>query len=182
MAGRACWIAEGEASVRAGVRHSLSAFTVRARRRPRVASAHTGGSRCWRRSRGARRHAVTGREHTSRACRPRICRIVQDERYFDELVRPQVDGDRVLFLGSAGPAQRAEVLGSAAVLLQRAARQSVALIQIGTPADTRRDHSLPSVSVTTTQPPRVACAPTASITRRAASSSRLDAQLRAVVQ
>lgn len=107
---------------------------------------------------------------------------MQDERYFDELVRPQVDGDRVLFLGSAGPAQRAEVLGSAAVLLQRAARQSVALIQIGTPADTRRDHSLPSVSVTTTQPPRVACAPTASITRRAASSSRLDAQLRAVVQ
>lgn len=46
-----------------------------------------------------------------------ICGIVQDERYFAERVRPHVDGDRVCYLGSVGPAQRAEVLGSAAVLL-----------------------------------------------------------------
>jgi glycosyltransferase involved in cell wall biosynthesis len=46
-----------------------------------------------------------------------ICGIVQDERYFAEQVRPHVDGDRVCYLGSVGPAQRAEVLGSAAVLL-----------------------------------------------------------------
>jgi glycosyltransferase involved in cell wall biosynthesis len=46
-----------------------------------------------------------------------ICGIVQDERYFAEQVEPHVDGDRVVFLGSVGPQRRAEVLGSAAVLL-----------------------------------------------------------------
>lgn len=46
-----------------------------------------------------------------------ICGIVQDERYFRELVLPHVDGDRVTYLGSVGPEQRAAVLGSAAALL-----------------------------------------------------------------
>jgi glycosyltransferase involved in cell wall biosynthesis len=46
-----------------------------------------------------------------------ICGIVQDERYFRELVLPHVDGDRVTYLGSVGPERRAEVLGSAAALL-----------------------------------------------------------------
>lgn len=46
-----------------------------------------------------------------------ICGIVQDERYFREQVQPHVDGDRVSYLGSVGPAQRAEVLGAAAALL-----------------------------------------------------------------
>lgn len=46
-----------------------------------------------------------------------ICGIVQDERYFRELVLPQVDGERVTYLGSVGPEQRAAVLGSAAALL-----------------------------------------------------------------
>ncbi|CAI7974082.1 Glycosyltransferase family 4 protein [Frankia sp. Hr75.2] len=46
-----------------------------------------------------------------------ICGIVQDERYFAEQVLPHVDGDRVRYLGSVEPAQRAEVLGSAAALL-----------------------------------------------------------------
>jgi glycosyltransferase involved in cell wall biosynthesis len=46
-----------------------------------------------------------------------ICGIVQDEQYFTEQVKPHVDGDRVVFLGSVGPQRRAEVLGSAAVLL-----------------------------------------------------------------
>ncbi|HYJ09170.1 MAG TPA: glycosyltransferase family 4 protein [Polyangiaceae bacterium] len=46
-----------------------------------------------------------------------ICGIVQDERYFREQVLPHVDGDRVKYLGSVGPEQRAEVLGSAAALL-----------------------------------------------------------------
>ncbi|MEP6463433.1 MAG: glycosyltransferase family 4 protein [Frankiaceae bacterium] len=46
-----------------------------------------------------------------------ICGIVQDERYFAEEVEPHIDGDRVRYLGSVGPEQRAEVLGSAAVLL-----------------------------------------------------------------
>jgi glycosyltransferase involved in cell wall biosynthesis len=46
-----------------------------------------------------------------------ICGIVQDERYFREQVLPHVDGDRVRYLGSVGPAQRAAVLGAAAALL-----------------------------------------------------------------
>jgi glycosyltransferase involved in cell wall biosynthesis len=46
-----------------------------------------------------------------------ICGIVQDERYFAEQVEPHVDGDRVVFRGSVGPAERAEVLGSAAALV-----------------------------------------------------------------
>jgi len=46
-----------------------------------------------------------------------ICGPVQDERYFTEQVEPHVDGDRVTFLGSVGSEKRAQVLGSAAVLL-----------------------------------------------------------------
>ena len=46
-----------------------------------------------------------------------ICGIVQDERYFAEQVEPHLDGDRVVFAGSVGPARRAEVLGGAAALL-----------------------------------------------------------------
>jgi glycosyltransferase involved in cell wall biosynthesis len=46
-----------------------------------------------------------------------IAGIVQDERYFHEQVEPCIDGDRVVYLGSVGPAERAEVLGSALALL-----------------------------------------------------------------
>lgn len=46
-----------------------------------------------------------------------ICGIVQDERYFRQRVLPHVDGDRVTYLGSVGPEQRAQVLGAAAALL-----------------------------------------------------------------
>lgn len=46
-----------------------------------------------------------------------LCGIVQDAAYFRKEVEPHVDGDRVRYLGSVGPDQRAEVLGSAAVLL-----------------------------------------------------------------
>lgn len=46
-----------------------------------------------------------------------ICGIVQDERYFTELVAPHIDGDRVTYLGSVGPVERAEVLGSSSALL-----------------------------------------------------------------
>jgi glycosyltransferase involved in cell wall biosynthesis len=46
-----------------------------------------------------------------------ICGIVQDAGYFREHVEPHIDGDRVQYLGSVGPERRAEVLGSAAVLL-----------------------------------------------------------------
>jgi glycosyltransferase involved in cell wall biosynthesis len=46
-----------------------------------------------------------------------VCGIVQDERYFREQIEPHVDGDRVVYLGSVGPQQRAEVLGAAVALL-----------------------------------------------------------------
>jgi glycosyltransferase involved in cell wall biosynthesis len=46
-----------------------------------------------------------------------ICGIVQDQRYFAEEIKPQVDGDQIRYLGSIGPERRADVLGSAAVLL-----------------------------------------------------------------
>jgi glycosyltransferase involved in cell wall biosynthesis len=46
-----------------------------------------------------------------------VCGIVQDRRYFAEQVEPHIDGDRVVYLGSVGPAQRAEILGGSAALL-----------------------------------------------------------------
>jgi glycosyltransferase involved in cell wall biosynthesis len=46
-----------------------------------------------------------------------LCGIVQDERYFAEEVEPRIDGDRVVYLGSVGPEERAEVLGRSAALL-----------------------------------------------------------------
>jgi glycosyltransferase involved in cell wall biosynthesis len=46
-----------------------------------------------------------------------ICGIVQDERYFAEMVEPHIDGDRVTFLGSVGPRRRGEILGASAALL-----------------------------------------------------------------
>jgi glycosyltransferase involved in cell wall biosynthesis len=46
-----------------------------------------------------------------------LCGPVQDERYFSEEIAPHVDGDRVRYLGSVGPAERAEVLGAATCLL-----------------------------------------------------------------
>jgi len=46
-----------------------------------------------------------------------ICGIVQDEGYFHEQVEPHVDQDRVRYLGSVGPQERARVLGAALALL-----------------------------------------------------------------
>jgi glycosyltransferase involved in cell wall biosynthesis len=46
-----------------------------------------------------------------------ICGPVVDQRYFDEQVAPHLDGERVIHLGSIGPAERSRVLGASAVLL-----------------------------------------------------------------
>jgi glycosyltransferase involved in cell wall biosynthesis len=46
-----------------------------------------------------------------------ICGIVADQRYYAEQVAPHVDGDRVVYLGSVGPEQRAQILGASAALL-----------------------------------------------------------------
>ncbi|NQX11645.1 glycosyltransferase family 4 protein [Microbacteriaceae bacterium VKM Ac-2855] len=46
-----------------------------------------------------------------------ICGIVQDEGYFRDEVLPAVDGVHVLYRGSVGPAERTQVLSTAAALL-----------------------------------------------------------------
>lgn len=46
-----------------------------------------------------------------------IAGIVHDEAYFDAEVRPHLDGDRVRYLGSVGPDDRAQLLGRASALL-----------------------------------------------------------------
>jgi glycosyltransferase involved in cell wall biosynthesis len=46
-----------------------------------------------------------------------IAGIVQDEAYFAERVAPHLDGDRVRYVGSAGPAERDALLGGAYALL-----------------------------------------------------------------
>jgi glycosyltransferase involved in cell wall biosynthesis len=46
-----------------------------------------------------------------------ICGPIHDERYHAERVAPQIDGEQIRYLGNVGPAERAEVLGSAAALL-----------------------------------------------------------------
>jgi glycosyltransferase involved in cell wall biosynthesis len=43
--------------------------------------------------------------------------IIQDEEYFRKEVEPRIDGSRVRYPGSAGPALRDELLGGAAALL-----------------------------------------------------------------
>ncbi|GIE21911.1 glycosyltransferase family 4 protein [Winogradskya humida] len=46
-----------------------------------------------------------------------LCGIVQDSRFFEEKVEPHIDGDRVVYLGSVGPQDRARILGGSAALL-----------------------------------------------------------------
>jgi glycosyltransferase involved in cell wall biosynthesis len=46
-----------------------------------------------------------------------IAGIVQDRSYFERLVEPRVDGDRVRYIGPVGPAERGALLGGARALL-----------------------------------------------------------------
>ena len=46
-----------------------------------------------------------------------IAGIVQDEEYYEKLVAPRVDGERVTYVGPVGPERRGELLGGARALL-----------------------------------------------------------------
>ena len=57
-------------------------------------------------------------EVAQRSGRPLVLAgIVQDQRYFDEQVRPHLDGDRVRWVGPVGPQERDRLLSSADALL-----------------------------------------------------------------
>jgi mannose-6-phosphate isomerase-like protein (cupin superfamily) len=43
--------------------------------------------------------------------------IIQDQAYFDIMIRPYLDDDRIVYVGSAGPEKRNELLGGAYALL-----------------------------------------------------------------
>jgi glycosyltransferase involved in cell wall biosynthesis len=80
-----------------------------------------------------------------------ICGIVQDTAYFRDQVEPHIDGDRVRYLGSVGPARRAEVLGSATALLHPIAFDEpfglsvVEAMACGTPVITYPRGAMPEV-------------------------------------
>lgn len=46
-----------------------------------------------------------------------IAGVIHDDAYFRDLVEPEVDGDRVRFVGAVGPVERDRLLGGAAALL-----------------------------------------------------------------
>jgi glycosyltransferase involved in cell wall biosynthesis len=80
-----------------------------------------------------------------------ICGIVQDRAFFTERIEPRIDGDRVVYLGSVGPEERARVLGSGAALLHpiRFAEpfglSVVESMACGTPVIAYRKGSMPEV-------------------------------------
>ena len=80
-----------------------------------------------------------------------ICGIVQDHEYFEHAVRPAIDDDAVVYLGSVGPEQRAAVLGGAAALLHPIAFAEpfglsvVESMACGTPVVAYRRGSMPEI-------------------------------------
>ncbi|WP_127501805.1 glycosyltransferase family 4 protein [Actinoplanes solisilvae] len=80
-----------------------------------------------------------------------MCGIVQDQAYFEELIEPRIDGDRVVYRGSVGPDERGAILGSGLTLLHpiRFAEpfglSVVESMACGTPVVAYRKGSMPEV-------------------------------------
>jgi glycosyltransferase involved in cell wall biosynthesis len=80
-----------------------------------------------------------------------IAGIVHDRDYFDREVAPHVDGERVRYVGSVGPRERDELLGSALALLHLVefaepfGLSMVEAMACGTPVIARRRGSVPEV-------------------------------------
>jgi glycosyltransferase involved in cell wall biosynthesis len=80
-----------------------------------------------------------------------MCGIVQDRRYFEDLIEPKIDGDRVIYLGSVGPGERGAILSSGLALLHpiRFAEpfglSVVESMACGTPVVAYRKGSMPEV-------------------------------------
>jgi glycosyltransferase involved in cell wall biosynthesis len=55
----------------------------------------------------------------ARACNKKLilAGIIQDEAYYHQYVEPHLDNDNAVYMGSAGPAQRNQLLGKACALL-----------------------------------------------------------------
>jgi glycosyltransferase involved in cell wall biosynthesis len=80
-----------------------------------------------------------------------IAGIVHDREYFEDEIAPHVDGDRVRYVGSLGPAERDELLGSALALLHLVGfaepfgLSMIEAMACGTPVIARRRGAVPEV-------------------------------------
>ncbi|MGC8484481.1 MAG: glycosyltransferase family 4 protein [Candidatus Baltobacteraceae bacterium] len=85
--------------------------------------------------------------------RIKLAGIPHDERYFNELVAPHIDGDAVEFLGEVRGARRDEVLGGALALVHMTTRPErfgltlVEAMACGTPVLGARMGSIPEIVV-----------------------------------
>src|SRR5712691_3475228 len=87
-----------------------------------------------------------------RAGRPlTIAGIIQDRDYFERLVEPRIDGERVSYVGPVGPDRRGDLLGGARALLHLVNFDEpfgfsvVEAMACGTPVIARRRGSLPEL-------------------------------------
>jgi glycosyltransferase involved in cell wall biosynthesis len=80
-----------------------------------------------------------------------IAGIIHDEQYFAREIAPHVDGDQIRYVGSVGPKERDELLGSALALIHlvRFAEpfglSMIEAMACGTPVIARRRGSVPEV-------------------------------------